>query len=96
MSANFKQGEEQRLRRETLQSFFEASKVLFQINAEAMPPLEDLPYLGRPIAYNNSNWPAIYQNLMKARSWWRMIARVLVKMRAMVQARGMMYNEVHQ
>ena len=62
-----KQGEERRLRRETLKRYFEASKVSFQINAETLPPSEAFPYLGRTITYNNSNWEAVYQNLRKAR-----------------------------
>ena len=54
-SENCKQGEERRRRRETLQRYFEESRVSFQINAEALPPLEAFPYLGRTIAYNNSD-----------------------------------------
>ena len=50
------QGEERRIRRETLQHCFEAGRVSFQINAEALTPSEDLPYLGRTIAYNSSDW----------------------------------------
>ena len=53
------------LRRETLQQCFEASRVLFQIDAEALPPLEDLLYLGRKISYNNSNWAAVYKTCRK-------------------------------
>ena len=53
-----------------------------------------LDNLGRKIAYNNSNWAVVYQNLRKARSWWGMIARVLAKTVAMVRARGIMYKVV--
>ena len=76
-SEKCKQGEESRLIRETLQLCFETSKVSFQINAETLPPLEDFPYLGWTITYNNSNWAAVYQNLRKYRMWWGMVARVL-------------------
>ena len=50
-----KQGEERRLRCETLQRCFEASRVSLQINADTLPPPEAFPYLGRTIAYKNSD-----------------------------------------
>ena len=56
---NFKQGEECRRRRETLQCYFEAGRFLFQINVEALPPSEAFLYLGRKIAYYNSDWLAV-------------------------------------
>ena len=62
-----KQGEERRLRRETLQRCFEARRVSFQINTETLTPLEDFPYLGQTITYNNRNLTKVYQNLQKAR-----------------------------
>ena len=38
VSEKFNQGEERRLRRETLQYCFEASRVSFQINVETLAP----------------------------------------------------------
>ena len=73
----FKQGDERRLRRETLQPFFDTSKLSFQINMETLPPPETFPYLGWTIAYNSSDWAAVYQNLRKSRRRWWMIAGVL-------------------
>ena len=61
----FNQGEERRLRRDTLQRCFGESRVLFQINVETLPLSEAFPYLGRAIAYNNSDLAAVYQNLWK-------------------------------
>ena len=72
-----KQGEERCIRRETLQCFFEASSVSLYINEETLPPLEAFPYLGRIIAYNNSDWAAVYLNLRKSQRRWGMIERVL-------------------
>ena len=69
-SEKCKQGEERRLRCETLQRCFKARNVLFQINKETLTPLEDFTYLGRTIAYNNSDWAAVYQNLQKDRRKW--------------------------
>ena len=30
----------------------------------------ELPYLGRTITYNNTNWAALYANLRKAQKRW--------------------------
>ena len=42
---NYKQGEDRCIRRKTLQRCFEASRVLFHINEETLPPSEAFPYL---------------------------------------------------
>ena len=55
MLENCKQGEERRLHHKPLQRCFEASRVSFQINTEALPLSDAFPYLGRMIAYNNSD-----------------------------------------
>ena len=91
-----KQVEERRLRRETLQCCFESIRVFFQINAETLPPSEAFPYLRRKIAYNNSNWEAVYLNMRKAWRRWGMVVRVLEKTGATVRTRGAMYKAVVQ
>ena len=96
VSENCKQREEKRLLSETLQCFFEAGTLSFQINAEDLPPLEALHYLGRTITYNNSYWPAVYQNMRKAQQRWGVIARVTEKTGATVQAQGTMYKAASQ
>ena len=65
-----KQGEERRLRRETLQRFFKASRVSFQIKAETLSPSEAFRYLGRTINYNNINWTVVYLYLRKIGGNW--------------------------
>ena len=52
------------------------------------------PYLGWTIAYNNRNWVAVYQNLWKNWRRWVMVARVLERTVATVQAREAMYKLV--
>ena len=69
---------------------------MFQINSEDLPLSKAFPYLGCTIAYKNSNWPAVYQNLRKPQRQWGIIVRVLAKMVATVKARGMMYKAVDQ
>ena len=93
-SENCKQVEEQRLRRETLQHFFGTSRVLFHINYNPLPPSEALPYLGSKLAYNNINWPVVFQNHKKAQRLWGVILRVFTKIGATVQSHGMVYNSV--
>ena len=68
--------------------------VSFQINAEDLPPLEAFHYLRQKITYNNSNWPAVYQNLQKAQRWWCVIARLLKKTKETVRACWMNNNTV--
>ena len=96
MSERCKQVEERRVCRETINLCFEESRVLFHINSKALPSLEAFPYLGRMITYNNRDWPTVYQNLKKAQRRWGMIARVLAKTGATVQARGMIYKAMDQ
>ena len=54
------------------------------------------PYLVRTIAYNNSDWAAVYLNLNKARRWQGIIVRVLERMVATVRSQGTMYKKVAQ
>ena len=63
--------------------------VLFQINAETLPSSEAFPYLDRLISYNNSDWLAVYQNLV-------MVAGVLERTGATVQSRGEIYKMMTQ
>ena len=77
MPEKCKQGEDRCLRRDNLKRCFEAIRVLFHINAKTIPPSEALPYLGRTITYNKSDWSAVYLNMRKARKRWGMMARVL-------------------
>ena len=63
MLEKYKQEEERRLRHETLQRCFEASRVSFHINAKTLPPSEVFLYLRWKISYNNSNWVAVHLNL---------------------------------
>ena len=50
--------------------------------------------LGRVIAYNNSDWPALYRNLKRAQTQWGMIVWVLEKDGASVRARGLFYKTI--
>ena len=75
---------------------YNAARVSFQINTEALPLLEASPYLGMKIAYNNSDWVAVYLNLRKAWRRWGMIARFLERTGKLVRDRGEIYKVVTQ
>ena len=48
------------------QHCFENIRILISVNSDPLEPVADFPYLGRRVAYNNSDWAALYQNLRKA------------------------------
>ena len=61
---------------------------------EIVPPSEAFPYLGRMIAYNNSDWAEVYLNLRKSWRRWGMVARVIKRTGAIVRARRSVYKAV--
>ena len=75
-----------------MQNCFEASQVSISVNAEPLEPTTEFPYLDHTVYYNNIDWAALYQNLRKARRWWRMVANVVKKMGEMVRVKGIIYK----
>ena len=67
---------------------------MLHINDNPLLPSEAFPYLGRTIAYNNSDFLEVLKNLKKAWRRWGVISRVFTKTGATVMARGMMYKAV--
>ena len=53
-------------------------------------------YLGRTIAANNSDWPALYTNLNKARRKWSTLARILTKTGLPPRMAGLFYKAIAQ
>ena len=96
MLENLKLREARQLLRNTLQRYFEAIRVSFQINADPLLPPGASPYPRRIIAYKNGYWSAVFQNLRKARRRWGVVSKVLTKMGATVWAREKMYKSVAQ
>ena len=85
-------GDEQRRRWENLHNVFEASQVNISVNAEPLEPTADLPYLGRTVAFKNSDWAALYHNLRKSRRRWEVAAKVLTRTGVTVWGRVMLYK----
>ena len=52
----------------------------------------DFPHMGCTVAYNNSYWAALYQNLWKLQIRWEMVGKVVSKTGETVQTRGMLYE----
>ena len=48
------------------------------------------------LAFNNSDWVALYRNLRKSQQWWWMLKKLLTKTGATVQAQAMMYKSLVQ
>ena len=53
-------------------------------------------YLGRLLACNDNDWPAIQTQLKKARSRWGSLSRILVREGATPRVSGMFYKAVVQ
>ena len=71
-------------------------QVTIKVNLDPLESVSTLSYLGRTVAFNNSDWAALYQNLRKAQRRWGMVLGVLVKTGATVWARAMFYKAVVQ
>ena len=66
------------------------------MNIEPLDLAAAFTYMGRTLAYKSSDWDFLYQNLWKARRWWRMLGKVVNKSGATVRVRGMFYKTVVQ
>ena len=89
-------GAQRKRRREQLQQQYEANQVVINVNGTPLEKVGTFVYLGRPIAYNNSDWPAIHRNLKRAQQRWGMVSRVLERTGASPRVRGMFYKAVVQ
>ena len=89
-------GAERKHRRELELAAYRTDEVGFTLNGVPLTKVTQFLYLGRPLAYNNSDWPALYRNLKKARVKWGMLSRLLERNGVPPKARGMFYQAVVQ
>jgi hypothetical protein len=54
-------------------------EIVFTVNGMAIKTVRQFKYLGRILDNNDSNLPAVKQNLLKARKRWGMIGLILKK-----------------
>ena len=73
-----------------------ASEVVFTVNGEDLEQVSVFKYLGRPLSSSDSDWPAVYYNLKKARMRWMRVSRVLTREGADPRVCGMFYKAVVQ
>ena len=67
-----------------------------KVNMNPLESVSTLPYLGRTISFNNSDWATLYQNIRNTKRRWGMMSGVLVKAGATVRARPIFYKAVVQ
>jgi hypothetical protein len=68
----------------------------FSVEGTQLEKVNLFKYLGRFLHYLDSDWPAVYGNLRKARAKWAMIAKVLVREDASPRISGLFYKAVVQ
>ncbi len=90
------QGMERQRRRAAFVRSYEARDVVFTVADAPLERVSTFKYLGRVIAMNNSDWPALFHNLKKARQRWAMVSKVLDKQGASMRCRGLFYKAVVQ
>ena len=79
-----------------MQRCFEAIQVNIKVNMDPLDSASTFPYLGFTIAYNNSDWVALYHNLSKAQRCWVMMLGVMMKACTAVHSRSMFCKAVVQ
>jgi hypothetical protein len=67
-----------------------------QIGDSTLPKVTSFCYLGRVLAANSSDWPALYKNLKKAQAKWAMVHRPLIKTGVSPRHIGYFYKAIVQ
>ena len=91
-----RQGTERKARRELAATIRVANEVTIEALGNDLEKVLKFCYLGRPIAANNSDWPALCHNLQKAKAKWGMITRPLVQTGVRMRTVGMFYKAIVQ
>ena len=89
-------GRELLRRRAIAASFRRAKEVVITATGVPLERVTEFKYLGRTLSANNSNWPALYKNLIKARKKWALISRPLLRDGATPRILGMFYKAIVQ
>jgi len=89
-------GQERKARREARQRTATAEEVIFTAYGTELDKVTSFKYLGRILSADDSDWPAIYLNLKKARSRWARVYRVLSRTEANPRVSGYFYKAIIQ
>ena len=71
-------------------------EVVITVGGVPLETVQIYKYLGRLLACNDDDWPAIHMNLKKARSRWASLSRVLVREGSTPRISGLFYKAVVQ
>jgi hypothetical protein len=73
-----------------------AAETIFTVNGVPIKNVSEFKYLGRIVAYNDDDWPAVIWNLKKARIVWGKLGRILSKEGTNPKAMASVYKAVVQ
>jgi hypothetical protein len=91
-----KQGQELLRHRQQQDQIQKARGITIELRNATIPNVTTFTYLGRDLAANNSNWPALYKNLRKAQTKWALISRPLLRTGVSPRYVGYFYNAIVQ
>ena len=72
------------------------SDAVITANGIPLERVDMFRYLGRLLAGNNNDWPAVHHNLVKARRRWGMLSRVLINTGVAPKVVGLFYKVICQ
>ena len=73
-----------------------AHEVTFTVEGKVLERVDTFRYLGRMISHTNSDWPAVFRQLTRARQRWAMLVRAIAHDQVPAKAAGMFYKAIVQ
>ena len=95
-TAYCRRGADAKRRRHVLQDLRRADEIVFTACGVPLDRVSVFKYLGRVLSESDSDWPALYANLKKARKRWGMVSRVLRREGLRPRVAAMFYKAVVQ
>ena len=83
-------------KRRQVQANREAAGVEFVVNGQPIETVTEFKYLGRVLASDDDDWPAVKANIHKARKRWGQVARILSREGATTSTMAYFYKAVVQ
>ena len=72
-------GAEQKRRRITETELRESTEIAFEAYRKQLEAVPSFKYLGRIMMEGDEDWPAVAENLVKARKIWGQLTRILIR-----------------
>ena len=73
-----------------------SNEQIITVNGTDLERVPQFCYLGRVLSLNNSDWPAVYKNIRKAKQKWALISRPLIRTGVAPQVVGLFYKAIVQ